>query len=59
MDFGAHIYGLLAGMGIGYAFAPRLSPNPPGFRAQTLAGLASSSALSIAWFLELRSAAGG
>lgn len=59
VDFGAHIYGLLAGIGIGYAFAPRLSPNPPGFRAQTLAGLASAAALALAWFWAFRSAAGG
>jgi len=54
VDFGAHIYGLLAGMGVGYLFAPRVSPEPPGPRAQALAGFASIATLASAWFWALR-----
>ena len=57
VDFGAHVYGLLAGMGIGYLFAPRLSPDPPELRAQLLIGFASVASLSFAWFWALRVAA--
>ncbi len=54
VDFGAHIYGLLAGMGIGYLFAPRVSPEPPELRAQVWVAFASIASLASAWFWALR-----
>lgn len=59
VDFGAHIYGLLAGMALGYASAPHLSPDPPGLRVQALAGFASATCLASAWWLAFRFGTGG
>lgn len=49
VDFGAHVYGLLCGMGLGFLFAPRLSPEPPSVRVQVLAGFLSAVVLAVTW----------
>ncbi len=59
IDFGAHVYGLLAGMGVGYGSAPHLCPHPPRLRTQIHAGLGSAAILAGAWFWAIGSASGG
>jgi membrane associated rhomboid family serine protease len=59
VDFGAHVYGLLAGMGIGFLVAPRVSPEPPNLRVQIQLGFASVAVLAGAWVWGLRVAAAG
>ena len=59
MDFGAHVYGLLAGMGIGFLVAPRVSPEPPNLRVQIEIGFASFAVLAGAWVWGLRIAGAG
>lgn len=49
IDFGAHIYGMLCGMGLGYLLAPRMSPNAPGPRVQILAGFSGIALLILSW----------
>ena len=49
VDFGAHVYGLLCGMGLGVLFAPMLSPEPPRVLVQLLTGLLSTATLALAW----------
>lgn len=49
VDFGAHVYGLLCGMGLGFLFAPRLSPQPPRASVQILTGFLSAGILGFAW----------
>jgi membrane associated rhomboid family serine protease len=53
VDFGAHVYGLLAGMGIGFLLAPRVSPEPPELRVQIGVGFASVATLASAWIWAL------
>ena len=56
VDFGAHVYGLLCGMGLGFLFAPRLSPAPPGVRVQIFVGFISAATLALAWAIPLLAA---
>lgn len=49
IDFGAHIYGMLAGMGLGYWLAPRLSPTAPALRVQILAGFSGIAFMVVSW----------
>ncbi len=51
VDFGAHIYGLLAGIGLGFAAAPKLLPTPMSNRAQWIAAIAAFGVLGLAWSL--------
>lgn len=52
-DLGAHLFGLLAGTGLGAAFAHWIG-RPPGAVAQWLAGACALATLPIAWLLALR-----
>lgn len=56
VDFGAHVYGLLCGMSLGFLFAPRLSPEPPAVRVQILIGFISAATLGLAWAIPLLAA---
>lgn len=49
VDYGAHILGMLAGMGLGYVAAPRLSPHPPGRGIQILSGFSALALLGASW----------
>jgi len=49
VDFGAHLFGLLAGMLLGLAMAPWVSPQRPGTATQLSAGLLASLAILAAW----------
>jgi hypothetical protein len=51
-DFGAHLYGLAAGLVLGLA-AARALPSPPPARWQALAGSLAVLALAAAWSLAL------
>jgi membrane associated rhomboid family serine protease len=49
VDFGAHLFGLLAGMLLGLAMAPWVSPRRPGPAVQLAAGLLALIAILGAW----------
>lgn len=59
VDFGAHVYGLLAGMAIGFVIAPRVSPEPPELRVQIMLGIVSAATLASAWSWAFRFAGDG
>jgi membrane associated rhomboid family serine protease len=49
VDFGAHFFGLLAGMLLGLAMAPMVSPHRPGPGVQAVAGLLAAATVLAAW----------
>jgi rhomboid protease GluP len=49
VDFGAHLFGLLAGMLLGLALAPWVSPHRPNTATQLAAGLLGLAAILAAW----------
>lgn len=56
VDYGAHIYGLLAGIGLGWLTAPRWRTGPPRAAIQALYGGASLLLLGLAWLLAVQRA---
>jgi hypothetical protein len=48
-DFGAHLFGLLAGMAIGVALAVRLKGRRPALRWQLLSGATAVALVAGAW----------
>lgn len=57
VDLGAHVYGLLAGIAVGFAAAPRLLRTRAGLAAQWGAALLTLGGLGLCWALAVRGAA--
>ena len=53
VDLGAHVFGLLAGVGIGLMLSPLTLRARPGWGIQIPAGLAAALAIALAWRLAL------
>ncbi|MDP6978577.1 MAG: rhomboid family intramembrane serine protease [Myxococcota bacterium] len=51
VDYGAHIYGLVAGMGLGWFVAPRFSPAPPRPALQWAYAIGTAGVLALAWWI--------
>jgi len=49
VDYGAHIFGMLAGMTLGYVVASRVSPSPPRALVQIGFGLGSLAVIAVSW----------
>ncbi len=51
VDYGAHIYGLIAGMGLGWLAAPQFSPAPPRASVQWTCAIGAAVSLVLAWWV--------
>lgn len=49
VDYGAHIFGMLAGMMLGYLLASRISPSPPRALVQIGFGLGGLTVIGVSW----------